>query len=149
MFDMSSTLKGTNGEEFLPVPKMNTEVKELWCEALESVKYLQGRTLLRYDEAGHERFCALGILVDLYGQKHGLKWKSYKEVVSERVTIYFLEGFDSMSSLPNAVSEWAFNSKSYNDPVVIYRGTATNLSYLNDVEEMDFKTIASLVRQQY
>lgn len=50
---------------------MNNEIKEKWCEALESGHFKQGTGALCGIYDGEERYCCLGVLCEITGIKKG------------------------------------------------------------------------------
>ena len=128
---------------------MNPEIKELWCQALESGEYKQGSGYLKqfvvcpgpYEGIRH---CCLGVLCDL-AVKQGVR--IYVEDMSGVIK------FDrQLSALPASVMAWAGLDSA--DPYVnvdnprfsIGDSKRSPLSGLND-NGTDFKTIAGLIRK--
>lgn len=106
---------------------MNSSIEQAWIVALRSGKYKQGAGCLREDD----RYCCLGVLVDLYVKKHDLEW----ERVGEE---YHLDG--NAGTLPAVVSEWA--ELDSDNPIVNGRALAT----WND-DGMRFQGIADLIEE--
>lgn len=75
---------------------MKPDVKTVWCAALRSKKYKQGKRYLRKKN----RYCCLGVLTDLYLKAHNLKWSKSKE---KDVYSFSCTSF----SLPEPVCKWA------------------------------------------
>lgn len=89
---------------------MNPEVKQKWVAALRSGKYEQGQGHLinntkdEDDDDKNPRFCCLGVLCDIYGKEHGLKWEPIKGFNEFRIG-----GLNSHINgyIPMEVSEWS------------------------------------------
>ncbi len=94
---------------------------ELWCAALESGEYKQGRFHLNFNG----EYCCLGVLCEL--------------AVKEDIVQHF-NGMDAV--LPLEVMRWAglaTSSGVYDD---------TNLTFNNDVEYLPFPEIAAIIRSR-
>lgn len=106
---------------------MNPSIKQAWIEALRSGEYKQGTGCLREDD----RYCCLGVLVDLHIKKHDLEWEKLGED-------YHFDG--SAATLPAVVLEWA--GLHIDNPTV--NGLA--LATWNDSGE-SFQWIADLIEE--
>lgn len=119
---------------------MNPDVKDIWTNALESNTYAQTKNYLHTDDG----FCCLGVLCDLYAQRHpGFSWA--KQESDE--PFYDFADTDSITSLPLVVQEWAGLSES--DPLIHRpRGSEENvtLAFLNDNGKA-FPEIAKIIRE--
>jgi hypothetical protein len=73
--------------------KMNSQVKQLWVEALRSGLYKQGIGVLRNTE---NEYCCLGVLCDIYDDQG---WGQPND--------YMYPYFGSEGFLPLKVQEWA------------------------------------------
>ena len=77
---------------------MNPEIKKRWLEALP--KYQKGKMYLK----SGDRFCALGVLCDLYSKEFGCPWE--KTVESRRgVKVNTFMGWESVITGP--LIKWA------------------------------------------
>lgn len=117
---------------------MNQRVLKLWIKALRSNIYNQGHNYLRRKN----KFCCLGVLVDLYIKEHNLEWHY---AVGSIDNLY--EFGSSSSTLPAKVIQWA--GLSCSDPVVYHDGFRYTLSLLNDCHCMSFNKIAKILRDNY
>lgn len=107
--------------------RMDPEIKERWCAALESEQYQQGQDWLRKDD----RFCCLGVLCDLYAKETGEPWMA-------RDRMYAFMG--ASACLPERVIAWA-GLTNYNPMIA---GTAA--SCWND-NGTPFPAIAAAIRE--
>lgn len=122
---------------------INPEIKELWCNALESGEYLQATNRLR-TETG---FCCLGVLSDLAVKAGVQKW-TYNTDDCEGYGIPNEDGSFTRGLLPKDIQNWAgLTGPAACDPVVRTDNKTHRLSALND-QGYDFKTIARLIREQ-
>lgn len=104
---------------------------EVWCEALESGDYKQGRGVLR--KGG--RFCCLGVACDIHRQcVPGCEWVGEKYVALDETSLVLLS---------NSVRDWYGLEE--NDPKL--KGTRI-ASVLNDTGT-SFGEIARLIRKKY
>ncbi len=125
---------------------MNQEIKEIWCDALTSGSYQQGKGALRKDD----NFCCLGVLCDLYirdiGKGH---WSTYGTFYDN--TTEFDDYRQSATELTTKVMEWAGLIGC--DPHVIYntdedgREVYETLAHLNDTGKT-FQEIAQIIREK-
>jgi hypothetical protein len=114
--------------------KLNPEVKEKWCAALESGKYAQAKGALRTAEGG---YCCLGVLCDV---RDSTKWTS--------ASCYALNA----GLPPDDVRVWAgFEVRSSYIkraiPAVSIDGVITGLDSHND-NGKTFAQIAAAIREQ-
>lgn len=121
---------------------MNPEIKEKWCQALESGEFQQGRYRLRsYDD----KYCCLGVLMEL---------ASREDVVPKASIISGWNHYQYGSSshgLSKAAVEWAGlkDDKGEGDVTVrLSNGELAYLSILNDSAQLSFSEIAKLIREQ-
>lgn len=106
---------------------MNKRIKKLWIEALKSGEYEQGYDRLLNPGEKYDKFCCLGVLVDIYALEHP----------EERIwNVCQDEGV-----LPNKVMKWANLDRK--NPKVRYRP----LAGINDSGIYTFKMIANLIRR--
>jgi len=122
---------------------MNTEVKQLWIDALLSGEYPQGRNALRNTYEGRDNFCCLGVLCDLYQKEHPeTKW----EYVDWQDKWFFDDGGERKEGVPTGVVyDWAGLDEVV--PVVSYRGVKDALAVLND-RGVSFAEIAQIIEEQ-
>lgn len=109
-------------------------------EALRSGEYPQTQGRLR-DGNG---FCCLGVLVDLFLKENEKEWieGEFGYMVVD-VDIYGAED----ETLPRGVMEWAGLSNS--NPDVILSEQTMRISDLNDMEELNFTSIADIIESQF
>lgn len=117
---------------------MNQRIKESWMEALRSGEYPQTQGRLR-DGNG---FCCLGVLVDLFLKENEKEWieDQFGYMVAD---IYGAED----ETLPRGVMEWAGLSNS--NPDVILSEQTMRISDLNDIEKLNFTSIADIIESQF
>lgn len=144
---------------------MKTEIKQKWVDALRSGEYEQGKwKLTRIDDytdimgQGKERFCVLGVLCDIavkdgielpigYDRDYDknaewIEFRVYKSMWNEE------EGeYDDTNStdLPDEVLRWAGLDE---NPVVVYDEQTATLTELNDLLDVPFSTLATLIDEQ-
>jgi hypothetical protein len=125
--------------------KINPEIKELWCTALESEEYPQATNRLR-TETG---FCCLGVLSDLAVKAGVQKWiHNADDDDCEGYGIPNEDGSFTRGLLHRDIQKWAgLTGPSADDPVVRIANETHRLSGLND-SGYDFKSIARLIREQ-
>ena len=132
--------------------KMNPEVKKLWCDALRSEKYSQGRHALRSRNSGG--YCCLGVLEQVFGLSIGQEDRLADTSIASRPT------------LTKEAAEWA--GFTYGDeedyvvikPVVVPKSIvpedrahfcpmrAVSLISANDTLHLNFNQIADLIEAQ-
>lgn len=114
---------------------MKSEIKELWCNALESENYTQGFGRLRRGD----KFCCLGVLCDLY-VKNGEngKWDIFNFLVHNSTK--------QDTFLTSPVLKWV-ELNEFDPTVIEYDGYNTTLSKLND-RRIPFKEISKIIREQ-
>lgn len=117
---------------------MNQRIKESWMDALRSGEYPQTHGKLRDDNG----FCCLGVLVDLFLKENKKEWieDEFGYMVSD---IYGPED----ETLPHRVMEWAGLSNS--NPDVILSEQTMQIYELNDIEELNFTSIADIIESQF
>lgn len=118
---------------------MNSEVKKLWLEALRDGKRKQTKAMLRDSEG----FCCLGVLCDLYGEAHGVKWGPSSDYSTTR-------SFMTQVHLPPPeVMHWA--GLTVRDPIVeegeTFDAIPLTLSGMND-GGASFLEIADKIEQK-
>lgn len=144
---------------------MKTEIKQKWVDALRSGEYKQGKwKLTRIDDytdimgQGKERFCVLGVLCDIavkdgmelpigYDRDYDknaewIEFRVYQSMWNEE------EGeYDDTNStdLPDEVLRWAGLDE---NPVVVYDEQSATLTELNDLLDVPFSTLATLIDEQ-
>lgn len=116
---------------------MNEEIKKLWVEKLRSGEYEQGTHMLRYEDQDAKkgfRYCCLGVLCDIYAEKHG---KAFMGVVllDPGRQVHTLR----TDQLPTVVEQWAEFSRGYNS----YKEYAS----MNDMGN-SFEEIADAIEEQ-
>lgn len=120
---------------------MNREIAVEWAEVLKSGAYKQGKTVLR---KGNE-FCCLGVLCDMYAQKHPGKgrWEKNNDAGCNIYAFVTEEG-DDCSYLPPEVLEWAGISLSNG---TFRPSEATNSQCLVDLNDTgsSFSQIADII----
>lgn len=135
---------------------MNPEVKEAWCQALESGEYRQGEGYLRLvtPAKGSERtpgYCCLGVLCEL-ALKAGIITAEHLDAddPGRHTVVQYGEGWDgSCAVLPNVVRDWAGLGSNRTPALVTVTvgDEETQLSRLNDSGEYDFPAIAQVIRE--
>lgn len=133
----------TDDTTFAP-HKLKPEVKEAWCNALESGEYQQRQHKLKTGGG----FCCLGVLTDLAVKDGVGRWTA-----DEHFT-YTAEPFGRTESeylaLPEAVKVWA-GLKPYSQVGVAvpkHEREGISLADVNDSGNYTFKEIAALIREQ-
>lgn len=120
------------------------EVVNLWCEALESGRYEQGKKRLCYIEKNEPKYCCLGLLCEVAIQ-NGLPLN--KRIEGEEYSLYKVAyyGENDSALLPKEVVKWA---KLKNNGGDFYDGEKYNSLYsLNDSFGKSFKEIAEIIRE--
>lgn len=120
--------------------RMKKQVKKMWLKALRSGKYKQARQQLKCEN----KFCCLGVLVDLWRQEAKPDWDSPVRIPNINSADYVL---------PEHVSEWA--GLTDQDPIVQVGEEEHTLASLNDNgctktknKPMSFKQIANVIEKQ-
>ena len=131
---------------------MNPEVKQKWIGALRSGKYEQGSEKLR----GHQGYCCLGVLCDLYSQEKNTEWefRGYDETDYKPQDYWYFDGESEF--LPDSVREWA--GMSCKNPSVRVDVTGDEdeddwfyndeIANLND-SGYTFKELSNVIEQQF
>jgi hypothetical protein len=134
--------------EDLIMPKLRTEVKELWTAALDSGEFKQGEGVLRSVHGEVSQFCCYGVLCEIYHRQTGLgKW------ITENLRgtrFQAVEDGEAMMGLPpNAVFAWAFDGiPEYGpDAKVNIGGTVRRLHVHND-NKVPFVEISKAIKEQ-
>ena len=114
---------------------MNPRVKQLWIEALTSGDYEQSAGYLKRDD----KFCALGVLVDLYrDQTHDGEWVfSHVDPDGRVVSVFETQHGRVISQLPIHVKQWA--------GLYQYQNQMRKLTFLNDMQLRSFEEIADWI----
>ena len=132
---------------------MNPEVKAKWVEALESGEYVQGRRVLHNED--DDTYCCLGVLcaiaeaegvVQPTGTFNAYMGYDEEEDVAFRNDATAYNG--SYAALPKEVIEWS----GIGDDLGRYvadDGSVETLSWLNDVQQFDFKAIANVIKEKF
>jgi hypothetical protein len=124
--------------------KINPEIKELWCNTLESDEYTQAKGRLRNTNG----FCCLGVLSDLAVKAGVQEWVVDVDDGNNSYAIKEDEKTLKRGTLSYEIQYWAgLNLVGNDDPIVQWHGKSRRLSALND-EGYDFKTIAQIIREQ-
>lgn len=114
---------------------MNQTIKNLWTEALRSGEFRQGKHCLR----DGNKYCCLGLLVDLHAKATGGEWDKDFNYVGREVFQY--TGVTSV--LPSSVMDWA----EFPTPEGIITNDET-LASLND-DGMSFEEIADKIDKHF
>ena len=127
---------------------MNNEIKEWWCDALESGEYEQGQGQLHCSMSN--TFCCLGVLTDIYIKKTGLGlWNGY--VFVPMIENEFNHKKFKQYYLPEEVAKWAeIPIQFYNSElqIIVFSGVKDfKLAHENDENKLSFKDIAKLIRE--
>jgi len=128
--------------------KLKPEIKEIWCNALESGEYPQSKGSL-YSSQG---FCCLGVLGDLAVKAGVAKWKTVRENEPKRLVT---NSGASPGYLVSEVIEWACVPKDWDEcdgcfylpdshPAKPYR----SLPEANDMG-LSFTEIAKLIQKHF
>lgn len=122
---------------------MNTTVRDLWCDALESGTYPQGRYVLRTQD---NRYCPLGVLTDLAVEADVVVWDS---LFGMKKPLYCVQGITN--NLAPAVRVWAGIKGAHPSEQVMleWAGAWHPLYRLNDHYRLPFDVLAHLIRLQY
>lgn len=130
------------------INKMNPEIRDLWCDALESGEYKQcASALTRIAGDGTESHCCLGVLTEL-GVKAGVtKRLANLEADDEGNIVKYDDGSLGGQGYitPSPVMAWAGLTDSI--PDVKTPDGEYGLSGLNDGEGLTFPEIAALIRK--
>lgn len=136
---------------------MDSRVKHLWIDALESGDYKQGREALRNGDS----FCCLGVLCDLYLKDTGMgEWQPTSE--PDRTNFYSgkmiepdcdcgrceIWADESETELPSAVAKWAGISQDGTFPEPDASLEYNSLIGFND-NGYDFSKIAQIIREKF
>lgn len=138
-----------------------SENRKKWIHALRSGEYKQTVNTLHNDLG----FCCLGVACDIYAKENNIDnfwYTSHNEImrktiddkiVSSTVAIYIpkLAGSDC-NSLPLEVQNWLGLRSDigfFSDPVImeeeLYSKVYSSLAEMNDVNTLDFSTIADFI----
>lgn len=121
---------------------MKKEIADKWIAALESGKYKQGRSSLRFNN----EFCCLGVLCEL-AVEAGVITEA-KRILNGQSLLYYYDDCNA-SYLPSAVRDWAgmyhiagiFNNEVNDDDRYL-----PSLTRLND-DGVSFVEIADVIRK--
>ena len=125
---------------------MNTDVQEVWTEALRSGQFCQGKCHLRIYDPKTEKYeyCCLGLLCELSGLG---QWEVDENKDDGRIVYSYL---NETQYLPVEVANWAgvdYHQVGDNDDsVAIDQGYFVEL---NDESGYDFRDIADAVTDRY
>lgn len=115
---------------------MRKEIADLWCDALESGEYIQGKKALCLNG----KYCCLGVLTDLYMKQGG------------DLKLHFVGGccfYNGWSEiLPEEVAEWA-GMRTNNGAISNTKPYYYSLTNLNDYCDWDFKQISGLIKEHW
>lgn len=104
---------------------------KVWTDALRSKKYPKAEGLLRDIGGEEEKFCALGVLCELYRREHPLShWDNYQ---------FVSDTDESDTRPPDEVLEWAG----------VPKGEVNVVMEMNDNEQRSFEYIAEYLEAQY
>lgn len=132
---------------------MNSQVKEMWVNALRSGDYNQATGKLRTPEG----FCCLGVLTDLYAKEKNKEWIFKDESQTTLPSFEYYTFEQSHDFLPMSVQIWA--GLESNCPLVMIKNEdfqeeygddeyiLQELSELND-DNLPFCKIADLIESQ-
>lgn len=109
---------------------MKPEIAKLWCDALRSKKYKQGKNCLRNDT---DQYCCLGVLCDLHSKHTGRRWA---------LKGYVFHYCGSIAALPVEVRQWAGLKSKWGE----IDSTGTELTTMNDTGRR-FATIAKVIEK--
>lgn len=113
---------------------MRKEIADLWCDALESGEYIQGKGGLCLNG----KYCCLGVLTDLYMKQVGdLKFEN----LGGRC---FYNGWSEI--LPEEVAEWA-GMRTNNGTILILR--YYSLTCINDHLKWNFEKISGFIKEHW
>jgi hypothetical protein len=132
---------------------MNSEIKQWWCDALESGEYKQGEGQLYCST--NNTFCCLGVLTDIYIKKTGLgMWDGnyFIPLPEEASTLYRTWECRREFYLPLEVAKWAEIQSEFRNPelqiaVIDSEGNNYNLAIENDAHRLSFIEISNLIKQ--
>ncbi len=132
--------------------KMNPIIKEQWAADLESGDYAKCTGALCRPGKGHDSFCCLGLLCNIFaeqqGGEEGFDEKIGKDGSSLRAPCLTFDGEKGI--LPRRVREWAGLESA--NPAIMHEGQKRCLATLNDgtfgAEKLNFKEIAVKIREQ-
>ena len=104
-----------------------------WIDALRSGQYRRGRDHLHYrDDDGDCKFCALGVLCDIYSKDTGHDWDTGDKIHTIRGESEFL---------PSDVFRWLGLTPHEHDKDILIGGIA--ITALNDRDGASFRDIAN------
>lgn len=119
---------------------MNQQIKEEWCQLLESGEFTQGKKKLKRADGS---MCCLGVLCELYRRKTGNgEWTLARSLGSAYAFEEFVvNGNHNRDYLPRTVCDWAGLDDA--NPSV----DGEPLAIVNDDMESSFASIAKLIRK--
>jgi hypothetical protein len=120
----------------MPMNKMNKKIRKKWLQALRSEDYVQGQGYLCQEIEGIERFCCLGVLLDVADKRPWTEVDSFNEK-----TIWGVldkEEGTSSTDLPIAFAE----------KVGLESGEEEILMEANDDRGLTFEEIADLIEER-
>ena len=107
---------------------------ELWCQALESGEYKQGKEKLVIVEDGeNKQYCCLGVACVISNDRR-IRITDFEKDEYLPKKLYKFLGMDEQGS--------------FVEPVVYKGNSYSNLAYMNDAG-VRFKTIARVIREQF
>lgn len=117
---------------------MKKEIAKIWCEALRSGKYKQGKHYLHKKYSNeNEFFCCLGVLCDI--AKNHIKLD-----IGKAGSNYIIYDGES-SSLPKSVMEWSEIKSDLGECI----NPITSLVHMNDLMYESFDKIADFIESNY
>lgn len=127
--------------------KMNENIKDDWITSLTNNEYIQGVGELR---AKRDEYCCLGVLADRAVKAGIAQWEWQVSVgwvvVPTDPELRKIPGANEGAAiLPDFIRDWAGLDAC--NPRVLYDGANVALSAANDSKQLDFATIAELIRE--
>lgn len=121
---------------------MDPEVKLMWILALRSGRYVQGSQSLRRFVGNEDKFCALGVLCDLYSQETGVQWE-----MDPITKLFQIHG--NKNYLPKEVYEFAglkLDPRSPAAVMVLVKDEKLSMLEINDQRVFPFEQIANIIK---
>jgi len=123
---------------------MNSDVRDLWVEALRSGIYTKGKYKLRVDgeDGSSDRYCAMGVLCSIADLLDIYKWDKLHDE-------WMMLGRNNI--LPHPIHDWAGITMTHPSHGLVLEvgGKEVPIWYLNDSIDMSFEDIATLIGAQY
>jgi len=123
---------------------MKKKIATKWIEALRSGKYKKTTGCLkRVENHEQEKFCALGVLCDIYQKESEEPLAENKRTPTAKKTKVSIDG--EFNRLPIKVRNWA----GLGDSVARVQAMYSTIELLNDDQKLSFKEIADIIEKNF